>query len=141
MPKFTIEQVRAIMNNTANIRNMSVIAHVDHGKSTLTDSLISRDGIIAKEKAGTPISVDTRNVETAEMALSLGVGLINDVGMVEIGQFNQKMIDFVNANGIPYVVMHNKKAEAPLVDNVYSDLQSILETITAPVIADIGIGF
>ena len=52
MPKFTIEQIREIMGITDNIRNMSVIAHVDHGKSTLTDSLIARAGIIAKEKAG-----------------------------------------------------------------------------------------
>ena len=51
MPKFTIEQIREIMNKSDNIRNMSVIAHVDHGKSTLTDSLIARAGIIAKEKA------------------------------------------------------------------------------------------
>ena len=40
------------MDNQNNIRNMSVIAHVDHGKSTLTDSLIARAGIIAQEKAG-----------------------------------------------------------------------------------------
>ena len=52
MPKFTIEQIREIMGITDNIRNMSVIAHVDDGKSTLTDSLIARAGIIKKEKAG-----------------------------------------------------------------------------------------
>lgn len=41
------------MDKRANIRNMSVIAHVDHGKTTLTDSLVSKAGIIAGAKAGT----------------------------------------------------------------------------------------
>ena len=38
---------------------MSVIAHVDHGKSTLTDSLIARAGIIAEWKAGSDRYMDT----------------------------------------------------------------------------------
>lgn len=32
MVKFTIEQIRALMDLPKNIRNMSVIAHVDHGE-------------------------------------------------------------------------------------------------------------
>ncbi|KAI1791064.1 eukaryotic translation elongation factor 2 [Ganoderma leucocontextum] len=40
------------MGKPTNIRNMSVIAHVDHGKSTLTDSLVSKAGIMANEKVG-----------------------------------------------------------------------------------------
>jgi elongation factor 2 len=39
---------------------MSVIAHVDHGKSTLTDSLVSKAGIIAGAKAGEMRFTDTR---------------------------------------------------------------------------------
>lgn len=63
MVNFTIEQVRAIMDKRANIRNMSVIAHVDHGKSTLTDSLVSKAGIIAGSRAGETRFTDTRKDE------------------------------------------------------------------------------
>ncbi len=45
------------------IRNMSVIAHVDHGKSTLTDSLIAKAGIIAMKSAGDETYMDTRKDE------------------------------------------------------------------------------
>ena len=40
------------MDKKESIRNMSVIAHVDHDKSTLTDSLGTKAGIIAASKAG-----------------------------------------------------------------------------------------
>ncbi|CAH3033038.1 unnamed protein product [Pocillopora meandrina] len=63
MPNFTIDQIRGIMDKKNNIRNMSVIAHVDHGKSTLTDSLVSKAGIIASAKAGETRFTDTRKDE------------------------------------------------------------------------------
>jgi len=63
MVNFTIDQIREIMDKKKNIRNMSVIAHVDHGKSTLTDSLVSKAGIIAGSKAGEARFTDTRQDE------------------------------------------------------------------------------
>jgi len=60
MVKFSIDQLRVLMDKQDNIRNMSVIAHVDHGKSTLTDSLVAAAGIIAMEAAGDQRLTDTR---------------------------------------------------------------------------------
>jgi len=63
MVNFTIDQIRGLMDHVTNVRNMSVIAHVDHGKSTLTDSLVSKAGIISSAKAGEARFTDTRQDE------------------------------------------------------------------------------
>ena len=63
MVNFTVEQLREIMGKPDFIRNMSVIAHVDHGKSTLTDSLIAKAGIISQKAAGQARFMDTREDE------------------------------------------------------------------------------
>merc|ERR1712212_27812 len=63
MVNFTTDEVRECMDKKKNIRNMSVIAHVDHGKSTLTDSLVAKAGIIAASKAGETRATDTRKDE------------------------------------------------------------------------------
>lgn len=67
---FTVDQMRHIMDFTDNIRNMSVIAHVDHGKSTLTDSLVSKAGIIAASRAGDARFTDTR-ADEQERAITI----------------------------------------------------------------------
>ena len=51
------------MDHPDNIRCLSVIAHVDHGKSTLTDSLVCKAGIIAAKNAGEARFTDTRQDE------------------------------------------------------------------------------
>jgi elongation factor 2 len=60
MVNFAVHQICAIMNKKANIQNMSVMAHVDHGKSTLTDSLVCKAGTIASAGAEETHFTDTR---------------------------------------------------------------------------------
>ena len=60
---FTLTQLQEIQSKPRNIRSMSVIAHVDHGKSTLTDSLVAAAGIIAEASAGDMRLTDTRQDE------------------------------------------------------------------------------
>ncbi|PRP85908.1 hypothetical protein PROFUN_06030 [Planoprotostelium fungivorum] len=78
---FTPEQMRDVMDRPTNIRNLTVIAHVDHGKSTLTDSLIAAAGIISADAAGTMRLTDTREdeIERGITIKSTGISLYFDV--------------------------------------------------------------
>eukprot|EP00915_Cephaloidophora_sp_WS-2016_P009740 GHVH01014010.1.p1 GENE.GHVH01014010.1~~GHVH01014010.1.p1 ORF type:complete len:1063 (-),score=182.43 GHVH01014010.1:2707-5895(-) len=50
-------------NHPLRIRNVSIIAHVDHGKTTLTDHLLGDNGIIGKSSAGSIQFMDSRQDE------------------------------------------------------------------------------
>jgi elongation factor 2 len=63
MVRFTPEDVRALMSRPEQVRNMTVIAHVDHGKSSLTDSLVAAAGIMKPELAGEVCIMDTLQAE------------------------------------------------------------------------------
>jgi len=58
--RFSASDIREMMGKPACVRNLSVIAHVDHGKSTLTDQLVCRAGIIGEGQAGQMRYTDTR---------------------------------------------------------------------------------
>ncbi|VDN22688.1 unnamed protein product [Dibothriocephalus latus] len=82
MVNFTVGEIRRLMNFHKNIRNISVIAHVDHGKSTLTDSLVSKAGIIAESRAGDTRFTDTRKDEQERCITikSTAISLYNELG-------------------------------------------------------------
>ncbi|CAN6613702.1 elongation factor 2 [Trichomonascus vanleenenianus] len=92
MVNFTVDQMRALMDKVTNVRNMSVIAHVDHGKSTLTDSLVQRAGIISAAKAGEARFTDTRKDEQERgiTIKSTAISLYSEMADDDVKEITQK---------------------------------------------------
>ena len=101
MVNFTVDQIREIMDTPDNIRNMSVIAHVDHGKSTLTDSLIAKAGIIAETNAGDARYTDTRKDEKERgiTIKSTGVSLYYEADVDGSGNIKKYLINLIDSPG------------------------------------------
>jgi len=53
-----IEQITSLMNQQQKIRNIALVAHIDHGKTTLSDSLLAVAGILAPSTAGEARALD-----------------------------------------------------------------------------------
>ncbi|HRR88125.1 MAG TPA: elongation factor EF-2, partial [Methanoculleus sp.] len=58
-----VERVTELMDKPEQIRNIGIVAHIDHGKTTLSDNLLAGAGMISEELAGRQLFLDADEEE------------------------------------------------------------------------------
>ena len=90
-----VEKVKSLMEMHDRIRNIGICAHIDHGKTTLSDNLLAGAGMISKDLAGDQLALDF-DEEEAERGITIYAA---NVSMVH--EFNGKeyLINLIDTPG------------------------------------------
>src|SRR5256884_8066920 len=87
-----IKKAQTLLHQKERIRNIGTAAHVDHGKTTLSDSLIAGAGMISEELAGQQLFMDFDEQEQAR-GITINAAIASMVHDFEGGQYLINLID------------------------------------------------
>jgi elongation factor 2 len=93
--KKMVERVTALMSNPEMIRNIGIVAHIDHGKTTLSDNLLAGAGMISKELAGRQLFMDS-DEEEQERGITIDSA---NVSMVHEYEGKEYLINLIDTPG------------------------------------------
>jgi len=93
--KKSIERATELMKDPKHIRNIGIVAHIDHGKTTLSDNLLAGAGIISEELAGRQLFMDSDEEEQ-----SRGITIdASNVSMVHEYEGQEYLINMIDTPG------------------------------------------
>ncbi len=87
-----VASARKLMDQPESIRNICTIAHIDHGKTTLSDNLIAGAGIISMDLAAEQLIMDFDEMEQAR-GITINAANISMVHEVEGEEYLINLID------------------------------------------------
>ncbi len=92
MAESMTEKVKRLMKKRDKIRNIAIAAHIDHGKTTLTDSLLAGAGMISEELAGKQLVMDFA-ADEQERGITIDAANVNMVHDFEDEEYLINLID------------------------------------------------